>query len=100
MNTPENDHRKPQAMSDVTFQLPESLHRSILALAEREGYSIDQFLASAAAEKLAALRTVDYLRREAAGARREDFERFLAAVPDREPIETDRLPERMAATVM
>ena len=44
-------------MSHVTFQLPESLHRSIQALAEREGYSIDQFLASAAAEKLAALRT-------------------------------------------
>jgi hypothetical protein len=42
---------------------------------------------------LAALRTVDYLRREVAGARREDFERFLAAVPDREPIETDRAPE-------
>ena len=80
-------------MGSVTFQLPESLYRSIQALAEREGYSIDQFLASAAAEKLAALRTVDYLRGEVAGARREDFERFLAAVPDREPIETDRVPE-------
>ncbi len=28
-----------------------------------------------------------------AGARRKDFERYLAAVPQREPIETDRLPE-------
>ncbi len=82
-----------ESMRNVTFQLPESLHRSIQALAEREGYSIDQFLASAAAEKLAALRTVNYLRREVAGARREDFERFLAAVPDREPIERDRVPE-------
>jgi hypothetical protein len=80
-------------MTRVTFQLPESLHRSIQALAEREGYSIDQFLASAAAEKMAALRTLDYLRSEAAGGRREDFERFLAAVPDREPIETDRMSE-------
>jgi hypothetical protein len=80
-------------MRSVTFQLPESLHRSIQALAEREGYSVDQFLASAAAEKLAAPRTVDYLRREVAGTRREDFERFLATVPDREPIETDLMPE-------
>ena len=80
-------------MSNVTFQLPESLHRSIEALAERKGYSIDKFLASAAAEKVAARRTVDYLHREVACARREDFERFLAAVPDREPIETDRMPE-------
>jgi hypothetical protein len=80
-------------MSTLTFQLPESLHRSIQALAEQEGYSIDQFLASAAAEKMAALRTLDYLRREAAAGRREDFERYLAAVPEREPIETDRIPE-------
>jgi hypothetical protein len=73
-------------MSNVTFQLPDWLFRSIQELVEREGYSIDQFLASAAAEKLAALPTVDYLRRE-------DFERFLAAVPGREPIESDRMPE-------
>jgi Arc/MetJ-type ribon-helix-helix transcriptional regulator len=80
-------------VSKLTVQLPESLHRSIQALAEQEGYSVDQFLASAAAEKMAALRTLDYLRREAANGRREDFDRFLAAVPDREPIETDRMPE-------
>jgi Arc/MetJ-type ribon-helix-helix transcriptional regulator len=74
----------------LTVQLPESLHRSIEALAEQEGYSVDQFLASAAAEKMAALRTLDYLRREAANGRREDFDRFLAVVPNREPMETDR----------
>ncbi len=79
-------------MSALTVEFPESLHRSIKALAEKEGYSVDQFLASAAAEKMAALMTVDYLRREAAEGRREDFESFLAAVPDREPEETDRLP--------
>jgi len=80
-------------MSKLTVQLPESLHRSIQALAEQEGYTVDQFLASAAAEKIAALRTLDYLRREAADGSREDFDRFLAAVPHREPVETDRLPD-------
>ncbi|HEY8666490.1 MAG TPA: hypothetical protein VIL86_07490 [Tepidisphaeraceae bacterium] len=80
-------------MSKVTVQLPESLQRSIQALADQEGYSIDQFLASAAAEKMAALRTLDYLRREAARGSREDFDRFLAAVPVRTPTETDRLPD-------
>jgi hypothetical protein len=80
-------------MNALTVQFPESLHRAIRELAEHEGYSIDQFLASAAAEKLAALRTVEHLRREAAQARREDFEQFLAAVPHREPMETDRLPK-------
>jgi Arc/MetJ-type ribon-helix-helix transcriptional regulator len=76
-------------MSKLTVELPESLQRSIRALAEREGYSVDQFLASAAAEKMAALRTLDYLRQEAAGGRREDFDRFLAAVPNATPSETD-----------
>ena len=32
------------------------------------------------------------LRREAVQGKREDFERFLAAVPHLEPSETDRLP--------
>ena len=80
-------------MNTLTVQLPESLHRSIRELAEREGYSVDQFLASAAAEKMAALRTLDYLRQEGAAGKHEDFERYLAIVPDQEPIETDRIRE-------
>jgi hypothetical protein len=76
-------------MSTLTIRISESLRRSIEALAQEEGYSVDQFLASAAAEKMAALRTLDYLRREAAGGKREDFDRFLAAVPDAEPAEGD-----------
>lgn len=78
-------------MSTVTVQLPESLKKSIEELAAREGYSVNQFLASAAGEKLAVALSVDYLRREAASGRREDFERYLSAVPEAPPTETDRL---------
>ena len=78
-------------MNALTVQFPDSLHRSIKELAEKEGYSVDQFLASAAAEKMAALRTLDYLRAEAALGNHEDFEQFLAAVPHRQPEESDRL---------
>ena len=80
-------------MNTLTVQLPESLHRSIQALVEGEGWSIDQFLASAVAEKMAVLTTLDFLRREAAQGRRQDFEEFLAAVPHGAVPETDRLPE-------
>ena len=80
-------------MSKLTVEIPESLRKTIAALALADGYSIEQFLALAAAEKVAALQTVEYLRREAAKGRREDFERVLAAVPSSPPIETDRLPE-------
>ena len=78
-------------MSTLTVQLPESLRKSIEALAAKEGYSVSQFLASAAGEKLAVVMTMDYLRREASQGRREDFERYLAAVPDVAPSENDRL---------
>ncbi len=78
-------------MSTLTIQLPESLKKSIETLAAREGYTVSQFLASAAGEKLAVVLTVDYLRREAAAGRREDFEKYLAAVPDAAPMESDRL---------
>jgi hypothetical protein len=87
------DQRKPQVMNKITVQLPESLQRSIQSLADLEGYTVDQFLASAAGEKMAALRTLDYFRREAANGRREDVERFLAAVPNQTRIETDRVPD-------
>jgi hypothetical protein len=84
-------------MSTLTIQLPESLKKSIEALAAKEGYSIGQFLASAAGEKLAVMLTMDYLRREAMAGRREDFDRYLAAVPNVAPPEEDRLDSSASA---
>jgi predicted transcriptional regulator len=80
-------------MSTLTIELPDSLKESIEELAAKEGYSVSQFLASAAGEKLAAIMTMDYLRREASSGRREGFERYLQAVPNSEPAETDRLTD-------
>jgi hypothetical protein len=78
-------------MSTLTIQLPESLKKQIEALAAKEGYSVNQFMASAAGEKLAVVLTMDYLRREAAAGRREDLEKYLAAVPNDAAPENDRL---------
>jgi predicted transcriptional regulator len=78
-------------MNTLTIQLPESLMKRIEALAASEGYSISQFVASAAGEKLGVVLTMDYLRREAAAGRRADFEKYLAAVPNVAPPENDRL---------
>ena len=78
-------------MSTVTIELPDSLKQSIEQLAAKEGYSVSQFLASAAGEKLAVIMTMDYLRREAASGRREDFEHCLNAVPNVAPLEDDYL---------
>ncbi len=78
-------------MSTLTVELPDSLKKKIETLAAKEGYSVSQFLASAAGEKLAVVLTMDYLRREAASGRREDFEKYLAAAPDVPPQSGDEL---------
>ena len=78
-------------MTALTIRLPESLHRNIKELARSEGISVNQFIASAASEKMAAVHTLDYLRREAAAGKREDFERYLGAVPDVPPGDDDRV---------
>jgi predicted transcriptional regulator len=78
-------------MSTLTIQLPDSLKKSIEDLAAREGYSVSQFLASAAGEKLSVVLAMDYLRREAAAGRRADFDKYLAAVPDVPPLAGDEL---------
>jgi hypothetical protein len=73
-------------MNELIVHLPEALHRSIEALAKEEGYTVDQFIAAAAAQKMAAMRKLEYFRQEGAGARREDFERFLQAIPAADPV--------------
>lgn len=78
-------------MSSVTIEIPDSLKESIEALAAKEGYSVSQFLASAAGEKLAVIMTMDYMKREAAAGRRADFERYLETVPDVPATEGDEV---------
>lgn len=69
-------------MTALTIRLPNSVHESIKELARKDGISVNQFIASAAAEKMASFQTLDYLRREAAQGRREDFDALLNQVPD------------------
>ncbi|MGB3292506.1 MAG: toxin-antitoxin system HicB family antitoxin [Phormidesmis sp.] len=78
-------------MSKFIVRLPESLHSKIKELAKAEGISINQFLVMAAAEKMPALLTKDFLEHEAKQSKREDFERFLKKVPDVEPEAYDRI---------
>jgi len=69
-------------MTALTIRLPNSVHESIKQLARKDGISVNQFIASAAAEKMASFQTLDYLRREAALGKREEFEQFLKLVPN------------------
>ena len=79
-------------MPTLTVSVPESVHRAARELAAQDGISLDQFIASAMGEKVAVLRTTDYLRERGQGADEKDWDDILAMVPDAEPEEFDRLP--------
>ncbi|HEY6136790.1 MAG TPA: toxin-antitoxin system HicB family antitoxin [Thermoanaerobaculia bacterium] len=79
-------------MGALSLRLPESLHRKLGEVAEREGVSINQLISSAVAEKMSALLTEEYLEARAKRASRSKFEAVLAKVPDVEPEESDRIP--------
>lgn len=76
-------------MSTVTIQMPDGLAQRLAEVARAEGVTLDQFLASAASEKLSAWLTLDYLRQRAAHARREDFIAFLDQSPHVPPMPGD-----------
>lgn len=79
-------------MSRLNIQIPNSLYSSLQRLAEQDGVSMDQFVAVAIAEKIAALTTERYLQERASRGDRASYEAVLAKVPDVEPELHDRLP--------
>ena len=80
-------------MSTMSLRLPESLHERAREIAKREGVSINQLIATALAEKLSALDTLQYLEARAAKGSREAFLEVLSRVPDVAADPEDELPE-------
>jgi len=79
-------------MSTISLRLPDSLHKKVRELAKSEDVSINQLIATALAEKMSALMTVDYLRERGALGDRSKYEAVLARVRNVEPDEDDELP--------
>jgi len=77
-------------MSTLSVRLPESLHQGVREMAQEEGISINQFIATAVAEKLSALMTETYLQERAQRGSREQYEAALAQVPHGEPAAYDK----------
>ena len=79
-------------MSNLSLRLPDSLHRKLRELSERDDVSINQFIATAVAEKAAALLTVEYLEARGRRANPQLIDRILSRVPDAPPTPGDELP--------
>jgi predicted transcriptional regulator len=78
-------------MSTLSIRLPESVHRKLRDIADKEGVSMNQFISLAVSEKISALLTVDYLNERAAKADPKRFKDLLSRVPDVAPDGVDKL---------
>lgn len=78
-------------MSTLSLRLPDSLHESVRTLAKEDNISINQFVATALAEKMSALRTEEYLSERARKGSKDKFGSALAKVKDISPADEDKL---------
>jgi hypothetical protein len=67
-------------MSTVSLRLPNFLHKEVKGIAKEEGISINQFIATALAEKMSALRTQEYIEHRAARGSRDKFDNALSKI--------------------
>ena len=78
-------------MSTLSLRLANSLHNEVKHLARKEGISINQFIASAVAEKMSALMTEDFLVERSKKGNKKAFIQAMSKVPNVEPGVNDKL---------
>ena len=78
-------------MSTISLRLPDSLHANVRKLAKEDNISINQFVATALAEKMSALITEEYLMERAERGRKKKFRNVLFKIKNIEPEEDDKL---------
>jgi len=77
-------------MTTLSVRLPDSLHEIARKVAEDDHISLNQFIASAVSEKVAALTAEKYLEARAHRASKQHFAEVLSKVSDIEPEPFDR----------
>ncbi len=78
-------------MSTISLRLPDSLHDSVRDLAKEDNISINQFVATALAEKMSALITEQYLSERANKGNKNKFKAAMSKVKDIAPDVRDKL---------
>lgn len=83
-------------MSKATYplKLPSSIKNAAVRLAKEDGVSLNQWIASAVAQKVGAVETAaEFLKRRAGGATGGRLKEYLDLAPDRAPDPGDELPK-------
>ncbi len=77
-------------MSALSLRIPGSIHHKIKEIAKKDHVSINQFINSAIAEKMAAFKTEEDLMARAKSGSRSKFFNVLKKVRDVKPSEEDK----------
>src|SRR3954447_11861938 len=88
-----------EIVSKATYplKLPTSIKTAAARLAKEDGVSLNQWIATAVAQKVGAVETAAaFFKRRGAGHSQDEFDGILAQVPDRPPEPGDELPEGWA----
>ncbi|MCL1475524.1 toxin-antitoxin system HicB family antitoxin [Argonema antarcticum] len=80
-------------MSTLNVNIPDSIYKSLQEIAQQDNISIEQFIATAIAEKISVLMNESYLQERANRGSREKYESVLAKVSDIEPEDYDKLTQ-------
>ncbi|WP_119679759.1 pilus assembly protein HicB [Indioceanicola profundi] len=78
-------------MSSYPLNLPNSLKRAAERLAEQDGVSLDQWIATAVAEKVGAVEAADFFQRRAQGSSGSGLNTLLDKVAANPPMPGDEL---------
>ena len=79
--------------SNYALRLPASLKRVVEEVAREDGTTLNQFIVSAVAEKLASLKTAEYFTKRAARADFAAFDRLMKKRGGEAPGPEDKIPE-------
>jgi hypothetical protein len=79
--------------SNYALRLPTSLERAVEEVAREDGTTLNQFIVSAVAEKLAALKTADYFAKRTARADFAVFDRLMRRRGGEPPRPDDEIPK-------
>ena len=82
--------RRKKQTSTYPLRLPTSLKAAVREVSRRDGTSINQFVTTAVAEKLSAMRTADFFAERGVEADIEAARRILRREGGEEPVAEDR----------
>lgn len=85
--------------STYPLRLPVSLKEALEKIAAEDGTSMNQFIVTAVAEKIAVLKTAEYFARRRGRADLEAFDRLLGRAGGEPPRPDDEVPEDLREAV-